>query len=246
MSDLPLARAWTTALRAGSDLATLPTGRDQTWRLGEAMRLMLRADGVAITLEYLSDNRVTLCASDEVAAALESLQEVLGRAPGTRLPGTTSWSWADLDGDADQRWPMLAQTLEAKFGPLRVYAVPLARQRRAGRSRNASHQPRPVTGRAARPCGVPGQRRRRGPGDGCCGACRAWGGTPAVGRGVELSQPGPPGHRDGDGPGPCHVQRTPWRCCADTPTHWQPTSTTWLRASSSRSINFSNFDVEGD
>lgn len=106
-------------------LATLPTDREQTWRLGEAMRLMLRADGVAITVEYLSDNRVTLCASNEVAAALESLQEVLGQGPGFEAARSDAMVVAELDGDADQRWPMLAQTLESRYGPLRVYAVPV-------------------------------------------------------------------------------------------------------------------------
>jgi hypothetical protein len=120
VSDLPLTERGRLLSELAATLATLPTDRTQTWRLGEAMRVMLRADGVAITLEYLSDNRVTLCVSDEVAAALESLQEVLGQAARNDQVVV-----ADLDGDADQRWPMLAQTLESRYGPLRVYAVPL-------------------------------------------------------------------------------------------------------------------------
>lgn len=32
---------------------------------------------------------------------------------------------ANLDGDADQRWPMLAHALEEGYAPVRVYAVPL-------------------------------------------------------------------------------------------------------------------------
>jgi hypothetical protein len=125
MKDLPLAERGRLLSELAATLATLPTDRTQTWRLGEAMRLMLRADGVAITLEYLSDNRVTLCASDEVAAALESLQEVLGQGPGFEAARNDVVVVADLDGDADQRWPMLAQTLESRYGPLRVYAVPV-------------------------------------------------------------------------------------------------------------------------
>ena len=125
MSDLPLTERGRLLSELAATLATLPTDRTQTWRLGEAMRVMLRADGVAITLEYLSDNRVTLCVSDEVAAALESLQEVLGEGPGFEAARNDQVVVADLDGDADQRWPMLAQTLESRYGPLRVYAVPL-------------------------------------------------------------------------------------------------------------------------
>lgn len=125
MSNLPLTERGRLLSELAATLATLPTDRTQTWRLGEAMRVMLRADGVAITLEYLSDNRVTLCVSDEVAAALESLQEVLGQGPGFEAARNDQVVVADLDGDTDQRWPMLAQTLESRYGPLRVYAVPL-------------------------------------------------------------------------------------------------------------------------
>jgi hypothetical protein len=125
VSDLPLTERGRLLSELAATLATLPTDRTQTWRLGEAMRVMLRADGVAITLEYLSDNRVTLCVSDEVAAALESLQEVLGEGPGFEAARNDQVVVADLDGDTDQRWPMLAQTHESRYGPLRVYAVPL-------------------------------------------------------------------------------------------------------------------------
>jgi hypothetical protein len=125
VNDLPLAERGRLLSELAATLATLPTDRAQTWRLGEAMRLMLGAAGVAITLEYLSDNRVTLCVSDEVAGALEGLQEVLGQGPGFEAARNDAMVVADLDGDADQRWPMLAQTLESRYGPLRVYAVPV-------------------------------------------------------------------------------------------------------------------------
>jgi hypothetical protein len=125
VSDLPFTERGRLLSGLAATLAILPKGGDQTWRLGEAMRLMLGADGVAITLEYLSDNRVTLCASDEVAAALESLQEVLGQGPGYEAARNGVVVVADLDGDVDQRWPMLAQTLESRYGPMRVYAVPV-------------------------------------------------------------------------------------------------------------------------
>ena len=123
--DLPLADRGRLLSALAATLATLPTDRPQPWRLGEAMRRMLDADGVAITVEYLTDSRITLCASDEVAEALESLQEVTGEGPGFEATRSGVMVVADLDGDADQRWPMLAQTLEERYGPLRVYAVPV-------------------------------------------------------------------------------------------------------------------------
>lgn len=125
MNELPLADRGRLLSELAATLATLPTDRPQTWRLGEAMRRMLRAHGVAITVEYLSDSRITLCASDEVAEALESLQEVTGEGPGYEAATNDVMVVAELDGDADQRWPMLTQTLEERYGPLRVYAIPV-------------------------------------------------------------------------------------------------------------------------
>ena len=125
MNDLPLGDRGRLLSQLASTLSTLPVDRAQTWRLSEAMRRMLRADGVAITVGYLTDNRITLCASDEVAHTLESLQEVTGEGPGYEAAKNGEMVVAELDGSADERWPLLTQTLQAKFGPLRVYAVPV-------------------------------------------------------------------------------------------------------------------------
>ncbi len=125
MDELPLSVRGRLLSGLASTLATLPPDAAQTWRLGQAVRLMLGADGVAITLQYLSDHRITLCASDEVAVALENLQEVLGHGPGFDAATHDTVVVADLDGDADQRWPMLAQAVESRFGPRRLYAVPV-------------------------------------------------------------------------------------------------------------------------
>jgi len=106
-------------------LARLPGDRAQTWRLGEAMRRMLQADGVAITVEYLSDSRTTICASDEIAAALENLQEITGEGPGYEAARTDAIVVTELDGPEEKRWPMLAQAVEEKYGPLTVHAIPV-------------------------------------------------------------------------------------------------------------------------
>lgn len=125
MTDLPLTERGRLLSGLAATLATLPVDQAQTWRLGEAMRRMLGADGVAITVEYLSDSRVTVCSSDEVAEALEGLQEVAGEGPGFEAARTDAIVVADMDGDVDQRWPMLAQALEERLGPRRIYAIPL-------------------------------------------------------------------------------------------------------------------------
>jgi hypothetical protein len=125
MTDVPLAERGRLLSRLAATLATLPADRPQAWRLGEAMRRMLLADGVAITVEYLSDTRTTICASDEVAEALENLQEITGEGPGYDAARNDAIVIAQLDGDADQRWPMLAQSVEETYGALSVYAIPV-------------------------------------------------------------------------------------------------------------------------
>jgi hypothetical protein len=149
VSNLPLVERGRLLSELAATLATLPKDRPQTWRLGEAMRLILGADGVALTLEYLTDNRVTVCASDETAAALESWQEVIGQGHGYEAARNDVVVVADLDGDTDERWPMLSRTLEARVGPLRVYAVPMRGNGRlagvatlhTGRNRSLSEHP---------------------------------------------------------------------------------------------------------
>jgi hypothetical protein len=125
VSDLPLAERGQLLSSLAATLATLPAHRAQTWRLGEAMRQLLHADGVAITVEYLTDSRTTICASDEVADALESLQEITGEGPGYEAARTDAIVVAELDGRDDPRWPMLVHAVAESHGPLSVCAVPV-------------------------------------------------------------------------------------------------------------------------
>jgi len=126
VSDLPLAERGRLLSQLAITLATLPTDRPQTWRLGEAMRRILDAEGVAITMEYASESRTTVCASDAAAAALEDLQEISGEGPGYEAASTDTIVVARLGGvGADERWPMLGHSVEAEQGVLNVYAIPL-------------------------------------------------------------------------------------------------------------------------
>ncbi len=136
------------------------------------MRRMLRADGVAITVGYLTDNRITLCASDEVAHALESLQEVTGEGPGYEAARNGAMVVAELDGDADERWPLLTQTLEERYGPLKVYAVPVHAGGALGGVATLYTRPHGLPRRAAAARGLPGERGRRRAGDRCLRALR--------------------------------------------------------------------------
>lgn len=125
MSDLPLAERGRLLSELAAVLATLPHDRPHTWRLGEAMRRMLKADGVAMTVEYLSDSRTTICASSAVAEALESLQEVTGEGPGYEAARRNEIVVARIDGADDPRWPMFARAVDERYGSLTMHAVPL-------------------------------------------------------------------------------------------------------------------------
>ncbi len=58
------------------------------------------ADGGAITLAYTRTERVTLCATDETAARLEDLQDVLGQGTGPDAYRTGQTVTASLDSPA--------------------------------------------------------------------------------------------------------------------------------------------------
>lgn len=68
--------------RLATIVADEATRRPLTVRLCEACLTMLGGDGASITVEASRTDRVTLCATDDAAAALEDLQEVLGEGPG--------------------------------------------------------------------------------------------------------------------------------------------------------------------
>jgi hypothetical protein len=74
-------------------------------RLCEATRLILNVDAAAITVRNDSSSRITLAATNEVAARLEDLQDVLGEGPCHEAFQTGRAVRTSLDRDADQQWP---------------------------------------------------------------------------------------------------------------------------------------------
>jgi hypothetical protein len=151
VNDLPVAVRGQLLSDLAATLATLSKDQPQTWRLGEAIRQLLEADGVAITMGYLSDSHTTVFASDQVARDLEGLQEIAGEGPGYEAARTERMVTARLDGDADQRWPMLAHAVEERHGPVTVHAVPLhADGTLSGVATIYTHEPRPLSQDPAR------------------------------------------------------------------------------------------------
>ena len=99
--------------------------------LGMPRRLCLaaaslgHAAGVALTLAYSTAERVVLCTTDDTAARLEDLQDVLSQGPG-RLAFTDGIHvHALLDHVEDSRWPELSGAVRDELGPVTVEAFPM-------------------------------------------------------------------------------------------------------------------------
>jgi GAF domain-containing protein len=96
-----------------------------TNRLCEACRVMLGADTAAITIENTSPNRVTLCATNDIAARLEDVQDLVGEGPGRDAFVSGFPVIASLDREAERRWPLFASSARRAIGPLTIYAFPM-------------------------------------------------------------------------------------------------------------------------
>lgn len=95
-------------------------------RLCEASRRMLDGDGVALTLDYLRQGRLTLYASNEQAAGLEDLQEVVGEGPGYDAARTGSIVVATFGPDDDGQWDALRERLGHGTFQGTIVAIPLS------------------------------------------------------------------------------------------------------------------------
>ena len=107
-------------------VARTPTEEPLTIRVCRACQELLDADGVALTIGYNSDSRVTLCTTDDVSARLEDLQEVLGEGPGTEAAAAGHLVRGKLPSGRHDRWPMLSEAVRSQLHPVHVLALPLA------------------------------------------------------------------------------------------------------------------------
>jgi hypothetical protein len=94
-------------------------------RLALASSSILGADGAAVTLCYTESTRLTVCATDETAARLEDLQDVLGEGPGPDAYITGRMVRAALGERAARRWPDFAAAAHAELGPMAISAIPI-------------------------------------------------------------------------------------------------------------------------
>src|SRR5689334_5726095 len=74
-------------------------------RLCRAYLTMMSGRGAALTLSYTEPERVTLCTTDDLAARLEDLQDVLGEGPGPTAYLTEQIAVADVRSETGQ-WPL--------------------------------------------------------------------------------------------------------------------------------------------
>lgn len=93
-------------------------------RLAEACRLILAVSGAAITVENTTMERMTLCATDDDAARLEDLQEVLGEGPSHDAFTSATAVITALD-DTEGRWPEFTAAARRAMGEVTVHAMPM-------------------------------------------------------------------------------------------------------------------------
>ncbi|QNE16832.1 ANTAR domain-containing protein [Kribbella qitaiheensis] len=85
-------------------------------RLCEACRLILSVDAASITVSNDSASRITLAATNQLAARLEDLQDVLGEGPCHDAFRTGQPAVVDFDEETGRRWPEFSRAARAEAG----------------------------------------------------------------------------------------------------------------------------------
>ncbi|MEU4194205.1 ANTAR domain-containing protein [Kribbella sp. NPDC026611] len=94
-------------------------------RLGTACRELLAADGASITVDASPANRVTIAATDPMAARLEDLENVLGEGPCHLAYEAAEPVAVQLDSELDMRWPEFARCALEAVGPVTIRCFPI-------------------------------------------------------------------------------------------------------------------------
>jgi hypothetical protein len=93
--------------------------------LVRACVVILGVDGAAITLANTRPERVTLCFTDETAARLEDLQDVLGEGPSARAYAQDEIVGLHVGDDRVRLWPRFTDAAREMLGELSLHAVPI-------------------------------------------------------------------------------------------------------------------------
>lgn len=115
--------------RFATVLASLSREESLTDRLCEAGRLMLDADGAAMTINYTGQDRLTVSSTDDLAWLIEDVQDVAGEGPGHDAANTGGLVSAHLSTRGDDRWNLLSERLRVVDIDTHVLAFPLTADR---------------------------------------------------------------------------------------------------------------------
>lgn len=110
-------------------LTAAVTTRDQdvplSGRLCDSYRELAGAKGAAITVRYEEPARVTLCATDDRAARLEDLQDVLGEGPGHSAATSGQIELCLVPANASSRWSIFADAAQDVVSSAAIHAIPM-------------------------------------------------------------------------------------------------------------------------
>ncbi len=110
--------------RLASLVAEAGTTRPLSWRLCDACRQLLHVDSAAITLNNSTVNRLTVAATDDVAARIEDLQDVLEEGPGWDAFNTGRMV-TTVFGHTEPRWPSFMAAVRGLPIAGSMFAVPM-------------------------------------------------------------------------------------------------------------------------
>lgn len=112
-------------LKFAHAIATTPATHALSERLCLASRNLAGADAAAITVAYAESNRVTLYATDPLAAQLEDLQEVMGEGPGYSAARYGRIEICRLGSPSAERWPLFSGAAVDIVEHATLHAVPM-------------------------------------------------------------------------------------------------------------------------
>lgn len=94
-------------------------------RMCTAYRDMSGAASAALTVAYATQNRVTLCATSDLARRLEDLQDVLGEGPGHSAAQSGHMELCAVPGSASSRWSIFVEAAQDVIATTTIHAVPM-------------------------------------------------------------------------------------------------------------------------
>ena len=94
-------------------------------RLCESYQQLAGSQGAAMTIDYTTQNRVTLCATSPLARQLEDLQDVLGEGPGHSAAHSGQVEVCAVPGSGTSRWSIFVEAAQDVVDQALIHAVPM-------------------------------------------------------------------------------------------------------------------------